>query len=109
MHMTTLRRTSIERPTAASSERCFHARSTLLEALVAASYVEYDPQRCSNIDEWCTELDPAGCAEHVQLHFVLAGGDFVLSVSEDASGGIPVALYDLFRLQTDGRLLEFER
>ena len=98
MHMTTQRRISIERPTAASSERCFLARSTLLEALVAASYVEYEPERCSNIDEWCTELDPAGCAEYVQLHFVLAGGDFVLSVSEDASGGIPVALYDLFRL-----------
>ena len=41
MQMTTQRRTSIERPTAASSERCFLARSTLLEALVAASYVEY--------------------------------------------------------------------
>ncbi|MEM9271282.1 MAG: hypothetical protein AAGA78_20380, partial [Pseudomonadota bacterium] len=43
--------------------------------------------------------------EYTTVHHVIGEGNFVLTLSEGAFGGEPMAFYDLFRLQ-DGLIVE---
>lgn len=78
-----------------------------LEALstyVGHLYAEHNPDRSDGLDVLQSFLRD-GTLRYGTRHRVLAEGDFVLAACEGERGGLPVAIYDLFRL-VDGKLVE---
>lgn len=69
------------------------------------SYVQHNPAVADGIDGLMAASDALANIHFVEVHRVLAQGNFVLGLSEIRLGDTPAAAYDLFRV-ADGRIVE---
>lgn len=71
----------------------------------STEFIQHSPSIADGIEALHVALESKSSTEfhfkYQQLHRVLAEGNFVLSVSEGAIGGVHSAFYDLFRIEKD--------
>ena len=81
----------------------------LAEFIDARAFAEHNPRLADGVSALRTALEAPHAGgrqiDYQRVHRVLAEGNFVLSVSEGALGGVHSAFYDLFRV-ADGKLVE---
>jgi predicted SnoaL-like aldol condensation-catalyzing enzyme len=85
-------------------------RFEMLEDCVnASSFIQHNPHLADGLAALRSALEvPSEAAEgtvYQRVHRILAQGNFVLSVSEGARGGVHTSFYDLFRM-ADGKIVE---
>jgi len=75
----------------------------ITEYISAETYIQHNSQVADGLDGLGQAL--SSMAEHgiemiyTKVHYIVAEGNFVMSISEGTFGGKPTAYYDLFRLE----------
>jgi predicted SnoaL-like aldol condensation-catalyzing enzyme len=76
----------------------------LLRAAAAPDLVEHGPAAPSGVEALAAPASD-GRRRHTRVHRLVGEGDLVLLQAEGVAGGVPAALYDLFRVGA-GRIRE---
>jgi predicted SnoaL-like aldol condensation-catalyzing enzyme len=76
--------------------------STFATFFINDELVQHDPGLADGAEAWLRclagQVDNAPHVTYSELHMLLGEGNFVLTVCEAARSGVPVAVYDLFRI-----------
>ena len=86
-----------------------HEQVDITQYISPVTYLQHNPMVADGLEgfgAFMAEMGKQGITmEYSTVHKVIGEGNFVLTMSEGAFGGVPQAFYDLFRLE-DGLIVE---